>query len=63
MGGKRLRTPRKRAPTGDQATLNGRLHELIKVMGRAVALGWRQDYAETQRADSESDAQDSTATR
>lgn len=63
MGGKRLQTGRKRAPTGDQAALDGRLCELIKVLGRAVALRWRQDYAETQRADSESDAQDSTATR
>jgi len=63
MDGKRLRTRRKRAPTGEQAALDGRLCELIKVLGRAVALRWRQDYAEMQRAEAESDTQDSTATR
>lgn len=63
MGGKRLQTGRKRAPTGDQAALDGRLCELIKVLGRAVALRWRQDYAEMQRAEAESGTKASQATR
>lgn len=63
MVGRHVRSQKRRARDSAQAALEPRLHELIEVLGRAVALRWRQDYAEMQRAEAESDAQDSTATR
>jgi len=63
MVGKRVHLPRRRAGASAQAALDPRLHELIEVLGRAVALRWRQDYAEMQRAEAESGTKASQATR